>query len=223
MSMSLISMTTGRAVVHALRRTGVRVNEAGPGRHESGGAARPAGQETPAADQPQPEQSGAGAGLDEVRIGELYREHGLMLVRIALLLVGDKATAEDVVQDAFFGLFRARDRLADPAKALAYLRVSVVNGSRSVHRTRRRAQLQHLPDQPVWSAESVVMAREDSRLALQAVARLPVRAREVLALRFYLDMPDREIAATLRISRGTVSSTISRALTTLARELGEQR
>jgi RNA polymerase sigma factor (sigma-70 family) len=66
------------------------------------------------------------------------------------------------------------------------------------------------------------MAREDSRLALQAVSRLPARAREVLALRYYLDMPDHEIAATLRVSRGTVSSTASRALASLAQVLREQ-
>jgi RNA polymerase sigma factor (sigma-70 family) len=66
------------------------------------------------------------------------------------------------------------------------------------------------------------MAREDSRLALQAVSRLPARAREVLALRYYLDMPDREIAATLGVSRGTVSSTASRALASLEQVLRDQ-
>lgn len=57
---------------------------------------------------------------------------------------------------------------------------------------------------------------------LAAVARLPVRAREVLALRDYLDLPYEEIAAILGISRGTVSSTISRALAALSRDLKEQ-
>ena len=56
---------------------------------------------------------------------------------------------------------------------------------------------------------------------LVAVSRLPRRQREILALRFYLDMPENEIAATLKVSRGTVSSTVSRALATLARQLGE--
>ena len=57
---------------------------------------------------------------------------------------------------------------------------------------------------------------------LAAVARLPVRAREVLALRYYLDLPESEIAAILGISRGTVSSTASRALAALGRELKEK-
>jgi RNA polymerase sigma-70 factor (sigma-E family) len=153
-------------------------------------------------------------------VADLYQAHGLALVRTATMLVGDKPTAEDVVQDAFIGLYRALPRLSSPDKALAYLRASVVNGCRSVQRARRRASgrpVQHAP--AVWSAESAAMAREESRLAMQAVSRLPARAREVLALRYYLDLPDAEIAAALGISRSSVSSTASRALGVLAREL----
>jgi RNA polymerase sigma factor (sigma-70 family) len=156
-------------------------------------------------------------------VSDLYREHGLALVRVALMLVGDKATAEDVVQDAFIGLYRGLHRLSSTEKALAYLRVSVVNGCRSVHRSRRTALLR--PGQTeaaVWSAEAAVMAREDSRLALQAVSRLPRRSREVLVLRYFLDMPDPEIAAALGVARGTVSSTASRALAALAQALKEE-
>ena len=156
-------------------------------------------------------------------VAELYRAHGLALVRTAVLLVGDRPTAEDVVQDAFAGLYRMSHRLSSPDKALAYLRVSVVNGCRSVHRSRRarfgRAS-QHEP--AVWSAEAAVIAREDSRLVLQAVARLPRRSREVLGLRYYLGLADTEIAEVLGVSRGTVSSTASRALAALARQLGEK-
>jgi len=153
-------------------------------------------------------------------VAGLYQTHGLALVRTALMLVGDKPTAEDVVQDAFIGLYRAMPRLRSDDKALAYLRASVVNGCRSVHRARQRAfarPVQHSPT--AWSAESAAMAREESRLAMQAVSRLPRRAREVLALRYYLDLSDAEIAAALGISRGSVSSTASRALAVLAREL----
>jgi|HubBroStandDraft_3_1064219.scaffolds.fasta_scaffold316542_2 RNA polymerase sigma factor (sigma-70 family) len=158
---------------------------------------------------------------DEV-LEELYRCHGIGLIRFALTLVGDRPTAEDVVQDAFAGLHRTVHQLSDPAKALAYLRVCVVNGCRSVHRSRRRAFGRSLePDLPVWSAESEAMAREESRQTMRAVARLPRRAREVLAMRYYLDMQDCEIAAALGVSRGTVSSTASRALTRLARDLRE--
>lgn len=200
------------------------MTEAAPGRHRHRGTAAVAG----AAELPEGwEQARAfpdsAVGATDVLVADIYRAHGLALVRVALMLVGDKATAEDVVQDAFIGLYRGLHRLADSDKALAYLRVSVVNGCRSVHRSRRAALLRHAQHEPtVWSAESVVIASEESRLALQAVARMPARAREVLALRYYLDMPDQEIARTLGVSRGTVSSTASRALASLAVVLREQ-
>ena len=139
------------------------------------------------------------------------------------MLLGDQPSAEDVVQDAFLGLQRGLLRLREPAKALPYLRTSVVNGCRTVQRSRsrlRRRPVEHQP--PVWSAEAAAIASEDRRAVLEAVAGLPERAREVLAFRYYLDLPDSEIAAILGISRSTVSSTASRALVTLARKLEER-
>ncbi|HSR85532.1 MAG TPA: sigma-70 family RNA polymerase sigma factor [Streptosporangiaceae bacterium] len=162
-------------------------------------------------------------GAPDGPVDELYRIHALGLVRLALLIVGDRTAAEDVVHDAFLGLYRGWHRLHDPAKAPGYLRVAVVNGCRSVIRSRSRARLlgvQH--DPPVWSAEAAAMADEDRRAVLAGVARLPRRQREVLALRYYLDLPEHEIAASLRVSRGTVSSTASRALAALARDLREE-
>lgn len=153
-------------------------------------------------------------------VGDLYREQALSMIRLALLLTGDRTTAEDVVQDAFLGLHRNWPGLEDPASAAGYLRMSVINGCRSVHRSRRLAWLRRPPaDPPVWSAEAAAIDSEDRREVLAAVARLPRRQREVLALRYYLDMADAEIAATLKVSRGTVSSTVSRALATLASQL----
>jgi RNA polymerase sigma-70 factor (sigma-E family) len=156
-------------------------------------------------------------------VDELYREHALAMVRLALLLTGDRATAEDVVQDAFLSLYRGWSRLRDTDSAVGYLRTTVVNGCRSVHRSRRRLwphpHLDH--DPPVWSAEAAAIDSEERRAVLAAVARLPRRQREILALRFYLDLPESEIAAILKVSRGTVSSTVSRAVATLARQLQE--
>ena len=156
-------------------------------------------------------------------VGDLFRAHAVSLVRVAVLLLGDQPSAEDVVQDAFLRLHRGLPGLRDPDKALPYLRASVINGSRSVLRARRRALLrraQHEP--PVWSAESAAMDGEDRRAVLTAVAGLPRRSREVLALRYYLDLPDDEIAAALGVSRGTVSSTAARARAALARTLKEE-
>jgi RNA polymerase sigma-70 factor (sigma-E family) len=164
-------------------------------------------------------------GPAEDAIDALYREHGLGLIRFALMLTGDQQTAEDVVQDAFLGLHRNWSQVRDPASLPAYLRTAVVNGARAVHRRRGRVKAWlHLMsrEQPVWSAEAAAIDGEDRRELLTAVARLPRQQREVLALKFFLDLPEAEIARTLRISRGTVSSRTARALTTLARQLQEQ-
>jgi RNA polymerase sigma-70 factor (sigma-E family) len=156
-------------------------------------------------------------------VADLYRTHVVGLVRLALLLVGDQSTAEDVVQDVFARLHSGGVRLRNPDKAVPYLRASVLNGCRSVLRARRRARLLRVPHEPpVWSAEAAVLAGEDRRAVLAAVARLPGRQREVLVLRYYLGLADQEIAAALQVSRGTVSSTASRALAALARELREE-
>jgi RNA polymerase sigma-70 factor (sigma-E family) len=157
-------------------------------------------------------------------VEELYRGQALRLTRMALLLVGDKPSAEDVVQEAFLGLFRGLGRLSDPGRAEAYLRISVLNGCRSVLRARKRARLRGpATDYPaVWSAESAVLAGEDRREVLRAVARLPRRQREVLVLRYFAGLSDSEIASDLGVSRGTVVSTASRALAALARKAGEQ-
>ncbi len=152
----------------------------------------------------------------------LFRTHGLELIHTAALLTGDRATAEDIVQDAFLGLYRALPRLRDDGRIAGYLRVSVVNGCRSAQRARRRASLMRVEHEPpAWSAESAVMADEDRRAVIAALARLPQRTREVVVLRYFLDLPHEEIAATLGINRGTVSSTISRALDRLGRDLQE--
>lgn len=156
-------------------------------------------------------------------LADLYRSHAVGLVRMAVLLVGDQATAEDVVQDVFARLQRGRSGMRDPAKVVPYLRASVLNGCRSVLRARRRALLLPVPHEPpVWSAEAAALASEDRRAVLAAVARLSGRQREVLVLRYYAGLADQEIAAMLHVSRGTVSSTASRALSILARRLREE-
>jgi RNA polymerase sigma-70 factor (sigma-E family) len=165
----------------------------------------------------------AGAvGVDDL-VAELHRAHGLALVRLAKLLVGDQPTAEDVVQDVFLSLYRTLPRLRDREAILPYLRTSVINRSRSTLRSRRRAALREIQHQPVaGSAESAVIDQADRIAVLAAVKKLPARSREVLVLRYYLDLSDREIAAALGISAGTVRSTASRAIAMLTHDLREQ-
>jgi len=159
--------------------------------------------------------------LDDL-VAELHRAHSLSLVRMANLLLRDRPCAEDIVQETFLSLYRALPKLTDHDDILPYLRTAVLNRTRSALRTRRRALARPIllePDQS--SAESAAMLTQDRQAVIKAVSRLPRRAREILVLRYYLDLSDAEIAATLGVSRGTVSSTASRALSTLGRQLKE--
>ena len=76
-------------------------------------------------------QRGPPGGDAELGVTALYGAHAVAMIRIALIMLGDRAAAEDVVQDAFFGLYRRWSRLADPANALTYVRSAVLNGCRT--------------------------------------------------------------------------------------------
>lgn len=146
-------------------------------------------------------------------LADLYRDHRIRLVRLAVLLVDDPSTAEDVVQEAFAGLHRHWSGLRDEAAAVGYLRTAVVNGSRSVLRRRRTAR-EYVPPHQVnaRSAESLAMLSAEHQAVVDALATLPPRQREVLVLRYYGGLSEVEIAEATGISRGTVKSTASRAL-----------
>ena len=160
-------------------------------------------------------------------IATLFRDHHGEPLRLALLMVGDVPTAEDVVQDVYTSLHQRWSKLPAADSPLPYVRAAVLNGCRSVLRRRgiaRRAGVLHRASQPgdaLASAESEVVRSEDRREVLAALARLPRRRREVLVLRYYLGLSEAEIAAVLGISPGTVKSTTARALAALARDLGE--
>ena len=142
-------------------------------------------------------------------------------MRLAILLVDDQASAEDVVQDAFTALAARRGSLRNHSAALGYLRTSVVNGSRSALRRRRTAR-GYVPPHEVEPAtpEARAVLTEEHREVLSAMDRLGTRQREVLVLRYWSDLSEAEIAAALGISRGTVKSTASRALDALELALG---
>jgi RNA polymerase sigma-70 factor (sigma-E family) len=177
---------------------------------------------SPAAGRPRHPDSVASRSADEL-IHELHQAHALTLIRTARLLLRDQAAAEDAVQDAFLGLYRALPRLNDHGQLLPYLRTAVINRCRSELRGRQRAAARAIPPEPPKSSSlDHAMAVQERHAVLEAVGRLPRRAREVLVLRYYLGLSDDQIAATLGISRGTVSSTASRALGVLATTLREE-
>jgi RNA polymerase sigma-70 factor (sigma-E family) len=155
----------------------------------------------------------------ETALEQLYAGHYTGLVRLAVLLLRDQGLAEDVVQDSFVAMHGKWDRV-DPAKAPAYLRSTVVNRSRSALRHRSvvaRHQPEPLPDGA--PADDLVIRAERRTAVLDALAELPTRQREVLVLRYYLDLSEADIATTLGISRGAVKSHASRAAAALRQRL----
>ncbi len=146
-------------------------------------------------------------------VEQLYAAHWRGLVRLSVLLVHDQGRAEEIVQDAFVAMHGRWGRLRDPDKALAYLRQAVVNRSRSALRHRgvveRHAARERLVE-PLPGADQPSLANARRAAVLSALRALPARQREVLALRYYLELSEAEIAETLGISRGAVKSHASR-------------
>lgn len=155
-------------------------------------------------------------------VAELYAAHWRRLVRLSVLLVHDQGLAEEITQDAFVALHGRWSRLRSPESALAYLRQSVVNRSRSALRHRavvtRHAARERQPD-PAPSADAGLGAEVRRTAVLEALQALPRRQREVLALRYYLDLSEADIAATLGISQGAVKSHASRGSAALRSHL----
>jgi RNA polymerase sigma factor (sigma-70 family) len=181
----------------------------------------------------------------ERHVTALYEAHALSLARLALVMLGDPAAAEDVVQDAFLGLYRRWDSLAGASVAVTYLRTSVLNGCRTALRRQMRrgvpagaldgspgdgfiadagrggAYPGALVAQALESAEATVLLAEEHRAVLAAIRQLPARQREALVLCYYLDMTEEQAAKAMRVSRGTVKSATSRALAAVGRMLSE--
>jgi RNA polymerase sigma-70 factor (sigma-E family) len=173
----------------------------------------------------QPAAKAAGGGATDLAAAEagvtaLYQAHALGLMRLAHIMLGDRPSAEDVVQEAFCGLYRRWSHLTDTGRALQYLRTSVLNGCRSQQR-RRPWGTQPGEAQPAVSAETTVINGESRREVVQALRRLPARQREALVLRYYLDLSAEETAITMGIGPSSVRSATHRALASLGRMLQE--
>jgi RNA polymerase sigma-70 factor (sigma-E family) len=161
----------------------------------------------------------------EDRVADLFDLHYLPLCRLAGLLLGDAALAEDVVQDAFLRTFSGWWRLRDPDKAERYLRRSVVNLCRSKfrhrdaeHRGNALVALGELGAGP-WSRDND--DQETVVVVLEAVRGLPPRQRMSIVLRYYLDLPEAEVAVLMGCSTGTVKSQVAKAKLALAVALGD--
>jgi RNA polymerase sigma-70 factor (sigma-E family) len=153
----------------------------------------------------------------------LYGAHYRSLVRLAALLLRDADEAEEVVQDAFVAMHDGWGRLRDADKALAYLRRSVVNRSRSALRrraVRERYVPASLPD--VHSAEHHALLAVEHRAVVDALRALPERQREAVVLRYYADLSEADTARAMGISAGAVKSHTARAMAALRTNLERQ-
>jgi RNA polymerase sigma-70 factor (sigma-E family) len=156
-------------------------------------------------------------------VTEIYHLQYNSLVRLAVLLVHDVPTAEEVVQDAFEAMHTAWRRLRDSDKALSYLRQAVVNKSRSVLRHRSvvdKNAPKPAPDEP--SAEQGAMTLIERSAVIAALRTLPDRQREAIVLRYYADLSEADIAATMGISRGAVKSHTARGMSALRSILAQE-
>jgi RNA polymerase sigma-70 factor (sigma-E family) len=154
------------------------------------------------------------AGLRS-RLADAYVRSAPAGIRLAYLLTGDRAVAEDLVQEAFVRFVGRLRFLRDPDAFEPYLRRTIVNLSKNHYRRRalERAYLERKgPSAEDVSTDPDVATRDALRSAL---LRLPLRQRTALALRYYEDLPDATIAELLGCRQATVRSLVARGLEAL--------
>ncbi len=134
---------------------------------------------------------------------ELYRREYEPMLRVAFLLVDSDQLAEEAVHDAFAKVFERWKRLDRPG---AYLRTSVINRCRDLQRRRR---VERERERPVTAAAEAELGADE---VLDALAKLPMRQRAALVLRYYQDLSEADIAEALGVRPGTVKSLLSRGL-----------
>lgn len=122
----------------------------------------------------------------------MYEKQYRSLVRLAALLVGDADAAEEVVLDCFVAMHGTWDRLVDQDRALSYLHRAIVGRSRSARPP--------APRRPAAAGPPTGPASGTWPVVISALSALPPLQREAIVLRFYLDLPGREIAAAMGIS-----------------------
>ena len=153
-------------------------------------------------------------------IAALFQEHARSLVRLARLFADDRNAAEDLVQEAFIRLRRSFHRIESPVRTVAYLRSIVLNLARD-HNRRGLMSLRHrMPEaESRLSAEDRIVVREDQQQVIDALQALPLRQRDCLVLRYYMDLSIPDIASTLGISVNSVKTHLQRGMAVLEARL----
>lgn len=169
------------------------------------------------------ETSMEGTSAARGQLAGLYERHAPAAGRLAFLLTGDRALAEDLVQEAFVRVAGRFRHLRVPDAFEAYLRRTIVNLHTSQLRRRRleRAYLERERGgaRPEPAAMPDLGVREELWIALLA---LPARQRVAVVLRYYEDLSERETADALRCSLAAVKSLIARAMQTLRARIGSE-
>ena len=156
------------------------------------------------------------ASLARPDLAELYRRHAPDALRLAYLLTGDRAEAEDVTHDAFVRVAGRLRSIREPDAFAGYLRRTIVNevAAHTRRRGRERARVERVARMNATSGSGVADADVDGPL-WQALQALPERQRTAIVLRHWLDLSEAQTAELLRCPLGTVKSLLSRGLTTM--------
>lgn len=156
----------------------------------------------------------AGAGA-QGRLADTYRRYGPDAVRLAYLMTGDRALAEDLAQEAFARTAARLAFLREPDATWQYLRRSVVNLAKN-HYRHRDVERAWLATQDPRVTHAHVEEDAVAHVAMRrALLDLPARQRAALVLRYYEDLPEDEIAQILGCRPGTVRSLVSRGTAAL--------
>jgi RNA polymerase sigma-70 factor (sigma-E family) len=140
------------------------------------------------------------------------------LLRTAYLIVWDLPEAEDLVQETLLKVARRWPRVSRMEHPAAYARRILVNLALDGNLNRSRRRLELSARRPGDTAATAAALDTHDELYAALVA-LPPRQRAVLVLRYFLDLPEAEVAAALECSLGTVKSTASRGLARLEQTL----
>lgn len=161
----------------------------------------------------------AGEVVERGMLSELYVAYAPDGIRLAFLLTGDRALAEDLVQDAFARLIGRLRHLREANAFWAYLRRTIVNLATS-HFRHRRVERAYLERLAAAAPRAVTNGNDELDETMHRVLLgLPKQQRAAIVLRFYEDLSDVQTAAILECSPGTVRSLVSRGMKTLREEL----
>lgn len=184
-------------------------------------------------DRPVPGRPAKPTGVDPATLEAVFREHADTVLRAAYRVTGRMSDAEDVLQTVFLRLMRRDDGLELGAGAGSYLRRAAINAGLDVVRSRRRRRSVDLDGDsaPQLSDDAPDAerrragheARDEVRRALARVGRTSPKAAEIFALRYFEDLPNKEIARQLSMSQTAVAVNLHRTRSRLREELGAPR